>query len=274
MLIERRFTKFVDPQVEGENGLLTPIDYYHKILQDSGSFVGTEYYCSSPISSANFGQLMAIDPEKYPVSCKTQLIKLNGILNEQIGAELQKSSLNGIQLTLPHRIPYMKGWKEFDYLTFWMMYFSRLSYNSSSRFVEEIRTSNDIDLDLFNDYSGNRLSRWREYKKLEPFYKRAIELDEDPANKIDAMIAFPGHKKSLGCSVELTAALAAGIPVYQVAINQDSADYKDDLHLKGYGWAYLRSQGIVPDMPVVSFPEINNLLVLKRAFGDDVSFEV
>jgi len=270
---ESLFVGFPDPSIEKDFIAISPLDYYLSLInQESGFFPSNEIYCSSPVTSANYGLL--ISNGTLDKALKPKVFKLNARLNERIVSGIDPYLLGkDSAFTLPHTFPQITGWGEYDYLLFWLMYFSRLSEDSASRFSSQIRQDRSIDIKMFNDYSQDRRLRWNEYLKLIPHYQSAVNQDEKPENRITAMVAFPGHNKSLGCSVELLAASSIGIPIYEVGLNTLSDQYTTDMTLPGYGWEVLyKYHQIRPEIPLFE-SNSNSLLVLDFLDTTQIEFQ-
>ena len=256
---------------------LSPLDSY--LAYPTYNF--KEAYGSGPITSALWGNLFA---QGLPKSKIGRIVRLNAFIANKFGEMLTSSTVlyndqssetfdPKTHITMPFNLPQRNNWKESDYLTFWMMHISRLSPNSASSLVDSIQSDASIKFDVLSDYSAERILRWNEYLKLLNHCQTAHLNDDAPSNHSDYVIAFPGHNKSLGSSLELLAAHEFGIPVFTMHFNTAVLGTHPREFLPLKGWKKLFDLGIEPDLNLTFRPEFDqSAIILESATKKDITF--
>lgn len=255
--MEKRFTVF--PEMDGAS--LGPLDLHKYHLPTLSPH---EVYCSSSITSGNFGLRMR-DVAKYFEgeafeTKKQQILRLNGILSNNWAAALLRLNMvdqNSV-ITMPHHLGVFKDWGELQYMTYWLMRMVRMNILNASKFYTEISEGRVLNNEVFGNYAASRDLRRVEYGKLLDHFSRYCCNDE---GKVKSIIMFPGYQNSLGCATEMQAGFIAGIPVYELLVDTNYQGPIEGVRMNSMRWDYLKSIG--SKLPYVKGDGTHGLLLRK-----------
>lgn len=159
-----------------------------------------EVYFSGPLTSGG-AKTLYMHSSPNPADYITLVKQHNGSFFEAIALKT-KRLFSDRQLTLPHRLGNYEGWKEFEFLRFWMYFLSGLNSQSVKVFEQELQKGTIIDRSIFNDFSAQKEKRFKEYMKLLTHFTNFIKIDKKKINPIQLIVLMPEHEKSLGSRLE------------------------------------------------------------------------
>ena len=197
-----------------------------------------EVYFSSPITSGGAKRLY--DGQAVADNMPT-IIRLNSAFAETVAQE-SEATLAAERFTLPHRIGSQEGWKEVDFLKFWMSYLSGIKPTHARQFDAAAGADLGINLSVFNNYALPRERRIQEYERLVDGFADFISSADVPTNPVAGIVCLPDHKLSVGCSAETRLARALNIPTQEISFDKNNPRYPN--LLKFAPW--LENEGHTP----------------------------
>lgn len=217
MRIERnRYTTFP----EGKERV-APIALYETVYPTIPT-PRNEIYFSSPLTSGGAKRLF--DKNNITENIPT-IVRLNSTFAETVAQESEEV-LTAERFTLPHHLGGQGGWKELDFLKFWMNYLSGIAPDHAKEFDKKGPAGVGVDPAIFNDYSLPRERRIEGYERLVDGFVGFIRDTDAPINPVAGIVCLPDHQLSVGCSAETRLAKSLGIPTQEVSFDRDNPRYQ------------------------------------------------
>ncbi len=209
------------PELEDE---VSPADLY-EMMKVAFSNPRNEAYFSSPLTSGGAKRLYE-GREDFSQQIPA-IIKLNGEFSKLVAQE-SEDLVMAYRLTLPHLIGTRQGWKEADYMRFWMYYLSGATVEAIRSFEDKLRNGDlGVNAEVFNDYTAPRVNRIREYEKLVDSFASLLRQQNISINPVNQMLCLPDYQLSVGCSSEVRLAEALGIPLLEVTFDKSHPGFKN-----------------------------------------------
>lgn len=209
-----------------------PVDLYTHI-QPQLATPQEHIYTSGPITSGGAARWREHQPDIQTAEIITANIQFIQILMQEVAKlpELENSTI-----TVPHQLGQRtlpetgEGWREREYLGFWLMVIMRLAPQQAADLWRTIVKSNMFT--HLNGYTAPRQKRIPEYRALEKlaveFWKSLPDTSKpDQHQAMQGVVRLPDSQLSLGSTLEQRVSQQIGIPVHELAINPEHAQLKD-----------------------------------------------
>ncbi len=232
---QQRFTKFPDriptPDQETVPGLYART--YKQILPDRD-----EVYISTPLTSGgarvlSYGELTVPD-----------IVRNCILINSFYAGTVIREAANLFveqRVTLPHNLGSRPGWKETDFIKYWMYYLSGIEPAATPEFEGMVASGVAADVTIFNNHELPREARVQEYERLLRSFVAFIQQSHASIRPVAGIALMPDHNRSLGCSLERQLGAALGVPLRRILFDINHPGFENSVrHIAP--WLLLESE--------------------------------
>lgn len=173
---------------------------------------------------------------------KPTVIWVNGTLAQQNAEQIDNRHFPDVQLPIHHIMPHhlgaIPGFNETSFIDLWSSYMLGIPPEHAHAFqaqVDDLMKQMGVNLGIFNNYQLTPEQRKEHYKRFIELKLRWLSENGTPFNPIAATVAYLGCESSPGSYAERVLSYATGIPVLEVALDENHHGY-DTLHRHNLFW--------------------------------------